>query len=215
MAVNWRLNPKDIEAQSFAIIDEEAGAHELPSAEWSLVRRLIHTSADFDYIKDIFFSPFAVLLGVKAIQAGAAIITDTRMALSGINRKNLAPFGNELFCFIDHPRTLELAKSGTRSQAAVDAALELTPDPNKVIFAIGNAPTALCRLLEVIESKPDLKPKLILGFPVGFVNALESKRELKRLAPVPFITNLSRKGGSNVVAAAVNALALLAGAASA
>jgi precorrin-8X/cobalt-precorrin-8 methylmutase len=206
----WRLGPEEIEAKSFAIIDEEAGETPWPADEWTLIRRLIHASADFDYVKDSVMSPGAVAAGVAAIREGAPIITDTRMALSGINRKNLAPFKNEVFCFVDDPKTLALAQNGTRSQAAVDAAYEILPDPGRAIFAFGNAPTALFRLLEILEDPARPRPRLILGFPVGFVNALESKRHLSQTAPAPFIANLSRKGGSNIAAAALNALARLA-----
>jgi precorrin-8X/cobalt-precorrin-8 methylmutase len=200
----------EIETKSFALIDEEAGPTPWPPDEWTLVRRLVHASADFDYVKDVTMSEGAVAKGVLAIRDGATIITDTRMAESGINRKNLAPFKCEVACFVDSPKTLELAKDGTRSQAAVDAAFLAIKDPANAIWVVGNAPTALFRLLEVLEDPARPKPRLILGFPVGFVNALESKRRLAQTAPAPFIANLSRKGGSTIAAAAVNALARLA-----
>ncbi|MDR2140445.1 MAG: precorrin-8X methylmutase [Deltaproteobacteria bacterium] len=206
----WRLAPGDIEAKSFAIIDQEAGERSWPPVEWSLVRRLVHASADFDYVKDTVMSPGAITAGVEAIQAGATIVTDTRMALSGINRSRLAPFGNEIVCLIDDPKTLELAKAGTRAQAAVEAAYGKSLDPSQLIWVFGNAPTALFRLLEILADPTKARPRLIVGLPVGFVNALESKRELAQSAPAPFITNLSRKGGSNIAAAAINALAILA-----
>jgi precorrin-8X/cobalt-precorrin-8 methylmutase len=212
MTAFWRLGPEEIETRSFAIIDQEAGTHPWQLDEWSLVRRLVHASADFDYVKDTVFSPEALLSGIAAIKNGATIITDTRMALSGINRKNLAPFGNELVCLIDAPKTLELAQAGatTRSQAAVDAAFSVLPDPANSVWVLGNAPTALFRLLEILEDPTNPRPRLIIGFPVGFVNALESKRALSQSGVAPFICNLSRKGGSNIAAAAVNALGRLA-----
>ncbi|MDR1607959.1 MAG: precorrin-8X methylmutase [Deltaproteobacteria bacterium] len=212
MTAFWRLGPNEIEAKSFAIIDQEAGRHSWPPDEWTLIRRLIHASADFDYLKDTVMSPLALQAGIAAIKAGATIVTDTRMALSGINRRNLAPFANELVCLIDHPKTMELAqaKASTRAQAAVDTAFAVLPKPSQVIWVFGNAPTALFRLLELLEEPTRPKPLLILGWPVGFVNALEAKRELSQKAPAPFICNISRKGGSNIAAASVNALARLA-----
>ncbi|MDR1086569.1 MAG: precorrin-8X methylmutase [Deltaproteobacteria bacterium] len=210
MTSSWQLSPAEIEQKSFAIIDLEAGAHDWAPPAWSLVRRLIHTSADFDYVRDTVISEGALAAGVSAIKDGASIITDTRMALNGINRKNLLPFGNEIFCFIDNTKTLEKAKVGTRSQAAVEVGLSEVKNPAGIIWVIGNAPTALYRLLEILADPLVPKPRLILGFPVGFVNALESKTDLHKQKPAPYITNLSRKGGSNIAAAAVNALACLA-----
>ncbi|MDR1080667.1 MAG: precorrin-8X methylmutase [Deltaproteobacteria bacterium] len=210
----WKIPPQEIEERSFAIIDREAGPHDWGRAAWTVVRRLVHTSADFDYVKDTAMSPGAVEAGVEAIRGGPLILTDTKMALSGINRSNLATFGAELLCLVDDPRTVKAAgeTSSTRSQAAVDVALAHHVTAGRpTIWAVGNAPTALYRLMERLGADPALPaPALVIGLPVGFVNAFESKRDLAASGVRYFITNLSRKGGSNVAAAAVNALAKLA-----
>ncbi|MDR1037034.1 MAG: precorrin-8X methylmutase [Deltaproteobacteria bacterium] len=210
----WKIPPQEIEERSFAIIDREAGTHGWDPAAWTVVRRLVHTSADFDYVKDTVISPGAVEAGVEAIRGGPLILTDTKMALSGINRSNLASYGADVLCLVDDPRTVEAAAdtSSTRSQAAVDVALAHHVKAGRpTVWAVGNAPTALYRLLERLAGDPSLPaPALVIGLPVGFVNAFESKRDLAASGIRHFITNLSRKGGSNVAAAAVNALAKLA-----
>ncbi|MDR3155172.1 MAG: precorrin-8X methylmutase [Deltaproteobacteria bacterium] len=210
----WKLPPAEIEARSFGIIDEEAGPHSWDPARWSIVRRLVHTSADFDYVKDTVISPGAVEAGTAAIKDAALIVTDTKMALSGINRSNLAPFGAEVICLVDDERVVQAAKaaSSTRSQAAVDVAMEeFVKAGRKTVWVVGNAPTALYRLMERLREDPSLpEPSLVVGLPVGFVNAYESKRDLAASGIRNFITNLSRKGGSNVAAAAINAIAKLA-----
>ncbi|MDR1487782.1 MAG: precorrin-8X methylmutase [Deltaproteobacteria bacterium] len=212
--VDWKLNPADIEAKSFAIIDGQAGDHHWDSVSWTLIRRLVHTSADFDYVKDVVISPDAIKSGVQAIKQGAVILTDTHMALSGINLKNPQEFGNKLICLIDDKRAVDEAKRTgmTRAMAAVDLAFsEVLNDGQKAVWVFGNAPTALFRLLERLSLEPSLpRPELIIGLPVGFVNALEAKQALAQSAVSSFITNSSRKGGSNVAAATVNALASLA-----
>ncbi|MDR2443276.1 MAG: precorrin-8X methylmutase [Deltaproteobacteria bacterium] len=208
----WKLRPDDIEAKSFAIIDSEAGAHGWEPKSWAVVRRLIHTSADFDYIKDVVISPGAIDSGIKAIVGGAHIITDTKMALSGINLRRVG-LANQLICLIDSPATkLKAQETGlTRAMAAVDLALAHEIDHRGAIWAFGNAPTALLRLLECLDKDSSLPiPHLVVGVPVGFVNALESKKALAESKLPHFITNLSRKGGSNVAAAAINAITALA-----
>ncbi len=201
------MKPDEIERLSFEIIDREAGRHDFPPEQWKIVRRIIHTSADFEYIKSIRFHPDAVRAGVDAIRRGSSIVTDTRMAQAGIRKKEIARFGGSVACLISDPDVgrAALAAEGTRAEAAVDAALSLMENG---IYAVGNAPTALFRLIEWIK-EDRAGPALIIGLPVGFVNAAESKAALRK-TDVPFITNLGRKGGSNVAAAAVNALAILA-----
>ena len=209
----WKLAPKDIEERSFAIISAEAGAHNWTEAEWTIVRRLVHTSADFEYVAGAVISPGAISAGLAALRAGAAVVTDTKMALCGINSARLAPWGNRLVCLIDDERTRRRAvKTGsTRALVAVDLAHELFfKSAEGGLWVIGNAPTALFRLLEKLESEPNWpRPRLIVGLPVGFVNAEESKAALRASAH-PHISNRSRKGGSNVAAAVVNALIELA-----
>jgi precorrin-8X/cobalt-precorrin-8 methylmutase len=204
------MKPEEIETESFRIIDEEAGEHGWPDAEWQVVRRAIHTSADFEYARSTVFSENAVEKGIAALKGGYGIVTDTNMALSGISKVRLVKFGNKVSCHVADPDVAELAKSEgiTRSIAAMRKAIA---DPNNRIFVIGNAPTALFELLR-LTAAGKANPALIIGLPVGFVGAEESKIDLaKTELPISFITNMGRKGGSNVAAAMVNALAIMAG----
>jgi precorrin-8X/cobalt-precorrin-8 methylmutase len=204
------MTPEDIEAGSFRIIEAEAGDHGWPDAEWQVLRRVIHTSADFEYVRTLVFSDGAVETGVAALKSGAGIVSDTTMALSGINKSRLAPFGCRVSCHIADADVAELARREgiTRSVAAMRKG---AADPANRIFVIGNAPTALFELLRLIKSGYVL-PKLIVALPVGFVGAAESKKNLADgNHGVPFITNIGRKGGSNVAASVVNALAIRAG----
>ena len=200
------MKPDEIEALSFKIIDREAGPHRFPDEQWPVVRRMIHTSADFEYKDSVRFHPDAVAAGMAAIRAGKSIITDTNMARVGIRQRDLKPFGATLSCYMNAGVVHENAKAAgtTRAHAAVDAAIS---DMAGGIYVIGNAPTALLHLIERIKEKK-AQPALIIGLPVGFVNAAESKAELLKQGNPPFITNVGRKGGSNVAAAVVNALAI-------
>lgn len=202
------MKPGEIEALSFEIIDREAGSHGFSSAQWTVVRRMIHTSADFAYTDTIRFHPDAIGAGIAAIRDGKRIITDTHMARVGIRHSALKPFGVGVKCYMTDDVVYENAKAGgtTRAHASVDAAIS---DMFGGIYVIGNAPTALLHLIERAKEKK-ARPALIIGLPVGFVNAAESKAELLKLDQPPYITNLGRKGGSNVAAACVNALAALA-----
>ena len=202
------MKPHEIEALSFNIIDQEAGSHGFSTEQWSIIRRMIHTSADFDYMHSIRFHPEAVAAGTAAIRSGKSIITDTNMARVGIRQNDLNPFGASVKCYMTDTAVAENAKSAeiTRAHAAVDAAIA---DMAGGIYVIGNAPTALLRLIEQIKAKM-AQPALVIGLPVGFVNAAESKAELLKLDEPPYITNVGRKGGSNIAAAVVNALAILA-----
>ncbi len=201
------MKPQEIEDTSFRIIEEEAGDHGFPEDQWAVVRRMIHTSADFEYIKTVRFSPGAVQKGIEAIKKGCTIFTDTNMARVGIRKMEIQSFGGRVECLMADPDIgAKAAQNGTtRAVAAVDAACR---DMKGGIYVVGNAPTALLRLIELIrEKKAD--PALVIGFPVGFVNAAESKDELMKL-DFPHITNRGRKGGSNVAASIVNALAIMA-----
>lgn len=203
------LRPEEIETESFRIIDGEAGAHGWPDAEWQIVRRVIHTSADFEYLHSMVFSEGAVERAVAAIRSGASIVTDTNMALAGIGKARLEPFGCTVSCHVADPDVMALSKQNgiTRSIAAMRKAVS---HPANRVFVIGNAPTALFELLR-LTGEGQVRPALIIGLPVGFVGAEESKKALASLdADIPFITNMGRKGGSNVAAAVVNALAILA-----
>ncbi len=201
------MKPNDIEALSFDIIDREAGAHPFSPAAWEIVRRMIHTSADFEYMDSIRFHPNAIEQGIEAMLSGKPIITDTEMARVGIRKGDTGRFGCSVVCFIADPAVRERAEAEgiTRAKAAIDMAVEKMSDG---IYVIGNAPTALLRLLERVR-EGSAAPSLIIGLPVGFVNAAESKSELLA-SDRPWITNVGRKGGSNVAASVVNALVKLA-----
>jgi precorrin-8X/cobalt-precorrin-8 methylmutase len=203
---NWNLGPIEIERGSFTIIDGEAPPHDWSHEEWPIVRRMIHTTADFDFVSITRMSPDAIVRGIASIKKGSAIVTDTRMAQMGISKRRLEPWGVNVECLMDAPDVKELAdKNGTtRAVAAIDKAVELFGD---AIYVIGNAPTALLRLIEHVD-KGVAKPPLIVGLPVGFVNAAEAKAELLK-RDVSFITAVGRKGGSAVAASVINALAEL------
>lgn len=202
------MKPHEIEARSFQIIDSEAGAHTYSAEEWRIVRRMIHTTADFDYVTDTRIHPRAVAEGVAALRAGVTVFTDTNMARTGIRQTGLTPFGARLVCLMAVEAIGRQAEAAgtTRAVVAVDAVADRL---DGAIYVVGNAPTALLRLIELIRSGK-AAPALVIGLPVGFVNAAESKAALLEV-DVPYITNVGRKGGSNVAAAVVNALALLAG----
>lgn len=201
------VKPEDIEKRSMEIITSELGGRTWPEPEFSIVKRCIHTSADFDYADNLCFSENAAQLGVEALKRGAHIVTDTRMAWSGINKKKLASFGGEAHCFMsDEDVAAEAKEKGcTRAAICMERCAAL---PGEVIFAVGNAPTALIRLYEMIE-EGRVKPALIIGAPVGFVNVVESKElimEIGQKAGVPFIVPKGRKGGSNIAATICNAM---------
>lgn len=195
--------PSDIERRSFEIITQELGNIVLDSKEEPIIKRVIHTSADFDYVDNLCFSENAVDRFQQAIRNGVSIVTDTQMARAGINKKQLARYGGEVYCFMSDEDVAEAAKKqgSTRAVASMDKAAALHCP---LIFAIGNAPTALIRLYELIQDGI-LQPEGIIGVPVGFVNVVEAK-ELIMKAPVPYIVARGRKGGSNVAAAICNAL---------
>jgi len=201
------MKPQEIEDLSFKIIEEEAGNHPFTRDEWPIVRRMIHTSADFEYIKTVRFHPKAIQAGIKAIKSGCRIFTDTHMAKVGIRKKEIQAFGGEVNCLITDENVAKKAQTEgtTRALAAVDMVGDRI---NSGIYVVGNAPTALLRLIEVIREKK-ASPALIIGLPVGFVNAAESKDALITL-DFPYITNKGRKGGSNIAASVVNALAIMA-----
>ena len=197
------VKPRDIEKRSFEIITKELGDKKLLPGTELIVKRCIHTSADFDYADNLAFSEDVVEKAMQAIKEGACIVTDTQMAKSGINKRALARYGGEVYCFMSDADVAEIAKKNgtTRATASMDKAAAMD---KKLIFAIGNAPTALVRLYEMIEDGK-LDPALIIGVPVGFVNVVQSK-ELIMEADVPYIVARGRKGGSNIAACIVNAL---------
>ena len=197
-------DPNEIENKSLEMISEILGDRVFDPQNLSVIKRAIHTSADFDYADNLVFSDNAVAIGKEAMKKGANIVTDTQMGRSGINKAAVAKLGCELHCFIDSPEVAEIAKSTghTRSRTAVDRAIEILSNP--IIFAVGNAPTALIRLYEQITEN-GFRPDLIIAVPVGFINVVESKELILRL-DVPYIVAKGRKGGSNVAAAICNAL---------
>ena len=197
------VEPAQIEARSFEIITEEMRAFSLIPGTEPIVKRCIHTSADFDYAKNLCFSDHVVSLAIDAIKNGASIVTDTQMGRAGINKKKLARYGGTVHCFMSDEDVAEAAKANgtTRAVASMDKAAALG---EKFIFAVGNAPTALVRLYELIR-EGKLDPHLVIGVPVGFVNVVQSK-ELIMDAEVPYIVARGRKGVSNIAACIVNAL---------
>ena len=200
----------EIENRSFEIIQDELAAmgKVLDPVQDLLIRRAIHTTADFDYADNLVFSEGAVEAGLNALREGAVIITDTNMAWSGINKKKLANLGGEAVCFMaDESVAAQAAASGsTRAVASMEKAAELYGnDSRPCIFVIGNAPTALVRLYELVQ-EGRISPALIIGAPVGFVNVVPSKELILTLPHTPYIVARGRKGGSNVAAALCNAL---------
>lgn len=197
-----RLSPKEIEAMSFRLLEAELQT-DLDPREAPVIKRCIHTSADFDYERSLYFSDGVIDRALEIFKKGATIVTDTAMALAGINKPALAKLGLAATCFIADEDVARLAQEQkiTRASVAIDKAAQL---PGNLVFVIGNAPTALIRLCELIRSA-EFKPALIIGVPVGFVNVVESKEMIMRCA-VPQIVNRGRKGGSNIAAAIVNAL---------
>ena len=199
------LLPEEIEKRSFEIIGEELKQRGilLPKEQEAITKRVIHTSADFDYTSTLTFSEGAVEIAKQLILSGADIVTDTNMALSGINKKTLDSFGGEAHCYMADETVARLAKERGSTRAAIS--MELASKLEKpVIFVIGNAPTALIQLYEMMQEST-WKPAFIIGVPVGFVN-VEVSKELIMETDVPYIVNRGRKGGSNVAAAICNAL---------
>ena len=199
------VHPAEIEKRSFAIIEEELKQQgvTLPEESAFLIKRAIHTTADFSYAKSLYFSPDAIAIAEGLLKKGATIVTDTNMALSGINKHMLTKLGCSAHCYMADDEVAREAKERGCTRAVVSmeraAALE-----GPVIFAVGNAPTALIRLREMLD-EGSYAPAFVIGVPVGFVNVVEAK-ELIRETAVPCILNLGRKGGSNVAAAICNAL---------
>lgn len=197
------LKPAEIEKRSFAIITQELGARTFPEGQAEIIKRVIHTSADFEYADTLTFSTDVVHKAHEALRAGATIVTDTQMALAGINKTMLASLGGQALCFMSDTEVAREAKERgvTRAAVSMEHAAKLN---GPLIFAIGNAPTALVRLHELI-AEGMCAPTLLIGVPVGFVNVVESK-ELFVGGDIPYIIARGRKGGSNVAAAIVNAL---------
>ena len=199
------LLPEQIEQRSFEIIDGELEKRGivLPKEQEMITKRVIHTTADFEYTETLTFSEGAVGIARELLRQGADIVTDTNMVLSGINKRSLAGLGGEVHCYMADETVAKLAKERKTTRAAVS--MEMAAKIKKpVIFAVGNAPTALIQIYEMMQNS-SWRPAFVIGVPVGFVN-VEAAKELIWQTDVPFIINRGRKGGSNVAAAICNAL---------
>ncbi len=197
------VKPMEIEARSFEIITELLGENQPDPETAPVVKRVIHTTADFEYRENLVFSEHAVRQGIEALRQGCHIVTDTHMAMAGINKTVLGRLGGEVHCFMSDPDVAEEAKRRGITRAAVS--MERAAALGKpCIFAIGNAPTALIALKELMDAGK-VRPALIISVPVGFVNVVESKEQILG-CDVPYIVARGRKGGSNVAAAICNAM---------
>ncbi|MDH3611233.1 MAG: precorrin-8X methylmutase [Nitrosopumilus sp.] len=197
---------QSIEDASMVMIENEIGTHDYNEKEWPIVRRVIHSTADFDFAgkNKIIFSQNAVESGINALKNNCSIVVDVNGVMGGLNKQNPKDFGNKIICNISSLEVMELAKkqNKTRSQVSMRVA---SSDIDGGIIAIGNAPTALLEVIQMVKEGL-VKPALIIGIPVGFICAAESKEELSQLSEIPFITNIGRKGGSSSASAIVNAL---------
>lgn len=201
------VQPEQIEQKSFQIIDEEIGEHSFTNEQYAVVQRVIHASADFELGKSLLFHPRAIEAGISAIRAGKKVVADVQMVQVGINKARLEKYGGSVHVYISDDDVMKEAKRLNTTRAIV-AMRKAVKEADGGIFAIGNAPTALLELIRLVK-EGEARPGLIIGLPVGFVSAAESKEELAKL-DVPFITNVGRKGGSTVTVAALNALSILA-----
>ncbi len=197
------IKPMDIETRSFEIITELLGDRKLDPENELVIKRVIHTTADFDYADNLVFSPHAVRRGIEALKAGCDVVTDTQMGRSGINKTVLEKLGGQVRCYMSDPDVAAEAKARGVTRAVVSMEHAVRSD-KPTIFAIGNAPTALIRLRELIQEGKG-NPVLVIGVPVGFVNVVESKEQIIA-TDIPHIVARGRKGGSNVAAAIVNAM---------
>lgn len=200
------LDPLEIERRSFAIIDAEVGPHGFDALQWPVVRRIIHTTADFDFARSTCFAPGAIEAGIAALRGGAAVLSDTNMVRAGVNKARLTALGSAIHCHVADLEVAAQAKAAgvTRSILATRKGVA----EGCRIFLIGNAPTALFELLELVGAG-QIEPALVVGVPVGFVGAEESKEALLA-SGLPYITCRGRKGGSAIAAAILNALMILA-----
>lgn len=198
------VEPHNIEKRSFEIISEEIGSLKLDSQEEPIIKRVIHTSADFDYLDNLCFSQNAISKAKAAIKNGATIVTDTNMALAGINKKTASKYKVEVKCFMAEEDVAREAieRGETRATISMERAANIK---GPIIMVIGNAPTALIKLYELIKDGK-FKPEVIIGVPVGFVNVIEAKELIMTLDNMEYIVAKGRKGGSNIAAAICNAL---------
>ena len=197
---------QSIEDASMVMIENEIGTHQYNEKEWPIVRRIIHSTADFDFAdkNKLIFQKNAISSGMNALRNGCSIVVDVNGVIGGFNKQNPKDFGNNIICNISKPEIMDLAKKEgkTRSQVSMRAAIS---DIDGGVVVIGNAPTALIEVIKMVK-EGIIKPALIVGIPVGFICAVESKEELAKLEDTPFITNLGRKGGSSSASAIINAI---------
>jgi precorrin-8X/cobalt-precorrin-8 methylmutase len=201
------VQPQEIEGKSFEMITEEIGEHPYTPEQYPVVQRVIHASADFELGRSLVFHPDAIKAGIAAIRSGKKLVADVQMVQVGISKPRIQKFGGNVEVYISDPDVMEEAKRLNTTRAIISMRKAIR-EADGGIFAIGNAPTALLELIRLVKEGM-AKPGLIVGMPVGFVSAAESKDELRKL-DIPFITNIGRKGGSPVVVAAVNALSIMA-----
>ncbi|MBT2285328.1 precorrin-8X methylmutase [Paenibacillus polymyxa] len=201
------VQPQEIEGKSFEMITEELGEHPFTDEQYPVVQRVIHASADFELGRSMVFHPDAIQAGIAAFRAGQSVIADVQMIQAGVSKDRIRGFGGDVHVHISDRDVMEEAKRLNTTRAIIS-----TRKANQLyeggIYAIGNAPTALLELIRLVK-EGEAKPGLIIGMPVGFVSAAESKDELRKL-DIPFITNIGRKGGSTIVVAALNAISLMA-----
>jgi len=197
---------QSIEDASMQMIEDEIGSHQYNEKEWRIVRRIIHSTADFEFAdkNKIIFHKDAITSGMNALKNGCSIVVDVNGVIGGFNKQNPKDFGNNIICNISKPEIMDLAKKEgkTRSQVSMRTAIS---DIDGGVVVIGNAPTALIEVIKMVK-EGIVKPALIIGIPVGFICAAESKEELAKLEEAPFITNLGRKGGSSSASAIINAI---------
>jgi precorrin-8X/cobalt-precorrin-8 methylmutase len=203
----FTVQPQQIEGRSFEIINEEVGEHSYTEEQYPIVQRIIHASADFELGKSVLFHKDAVQAGIQAIRNGKKVVADVQMVQSGANKARIEKFGGEIKVYISDPDVVQEAKRLNTTRAIISMRKAIK-EADGGIFAIGNAPTALLELIRLIK-EGEAKPSLVIGLPVGFVSAAESKEELAKL-DIPFITNIGRKGGSTITVAALNAISILA-----
>ncbi|MGO4531039.1 precorrin-8X methylmutase [Paenibacillus sp. 2TAF8] len=201
------VQPQEIEGKSFEIITEELGEHPFTDEQYPVVQRVIHASADFELGRSMVFHPDAIQAGIAALRAGQSVIADVQMIQAGVSKDRIRGFGGDVHVHISDPDVMEEAKRLNTTRAIISTR-KATQMYDGGIYAIGNAPTALLELIRLVK-EGEAKPGLIIGMPVGFVSAAESKDELRKL-DIPFITNIGRKGGSTIVVAALNAISLMA-----
>ncbi|MEC0183636.1 precorrin-8X methylmutase [Paenibacillus peoriae] len=201
------VQPQEIEGKSFEMITEELGEHPFTADQYPVVQRVIHASADFELGRSMVFHPKAMEAGIAAIRAGQQVVADVQMIQAGVSKDRIRQFGGDVHVYISDPDVIEEAKRLNTTRAIISMRKAIQASEGG-IYAIGNAPTALLELIRLVKEGA-AKPGLVIGMPVGFVSAAESKDELRKL-DIPFITNIGRKGGSTIVVAALNAISLMA-----